>query len=171
MDFLLYQGIRRDNCPRVTLIFSVLLHFDYMCGWHEQNHLQNHSTFIRASCWKYQRSGLILRAEKRRKSRWSKQHKTPRASVFCWQKRKRVTVTVLAPGTWREAWALSLPRDLIHPYSHFHVFSIYPISHFNSFIHTSIHTLLDKHFLVVFHPACIFLCMTNIAVTKSLCII
>lgn len=88
MDFLLYQGIRRNNCTRVTLIFSVLLRFYSMCGGHEQSHLQNHSIFNRASCWKYQRSWLILSAEKRRKSRWSKQPKTPRASVFCRQKRK-----------------------------------------------------------------------------------
>lgn len=82
MDFLLHRGIRRDSCNRVTLIFSVLLHFYYTCGWHEQNHLQNHSTFRRASC------GLILSAEKRRNSGRSKQHRTPRAPVFCWQKEK-----------------------------------------------------------------------------------
>lgn len=84
----MYRGIRRDNCTRVTLIFSVFLRFYYMYGWHEQNHLQNHRTFIRASYWKYQRNGLILSAEERRKSTWSKQHRTPRAPVFCWQKRK-----------------------------------------------------------------------------------
>lgn len=160
----MHRGIRRDNCNRVTLIFSVLLHFYYMCGWHEQNHLQNHSTFRRASC------GLILSAEKRRNSGRSKQHRTPRAPVFCWQKEK-MNVIVLVPGTWREAWTLSLTRDLLHPYPHFHVFSIYLNAHFNSFIHTSLHTPLDKHFLTVSHLACVFLCMINIAVTKSLCII
>lgn len=46
---------------------------------------------------KSQRSRLILSAEKRRNSGWSKQHRTPRAPVFCWQKEK---INVNSSSSW-----------------------------------------------------------------------